>query len=64
MKELLELRAYQSFIYRLEGNHILVDGTVSGPSGDTKARFLIDTGADSCTMDYKWAKEVALGGES
>ena len=59
VKELLELRAYQSFIYRLEGNHILVDGTVGGPSGETKARFLIDTGAHSCTMDYKWAKEVA-----
>jgi len=59
VKELLELRAYQSFLYRLEGNHILVDGTVTGPSGETKARFLIDTGAHSCTMDYKWAKETA-----
>ncbi len=55
VKELLELRAYQSFQYRLEGNHILVDGLV----GDTKARFLIDTGADSCTMDIKFAKDVA-----
>ena len=59
VKELLELRAYQSFVYRLEGNHILVDGSVTGPGGETKARFLIDTGAHSCTMDYKWAKEVA-----
>jgi predicted aspartyl protease len=55
VKELLELRNYQSFQYRLEGNHILVDGKI----GDTKARFLVDTGAGSCTMDYKYAKEVA-----
>lgn len=59
VKELLELRAYQSFVYRLEGNHILVDGTVTGPAGETKTRFLIDTGADSCTMNYKFAKETA-----
>ncbi len=59
VKELLELRGYQSFIYRLEGNHILVDGVVGGPSGETKTRFLIDTGADSCTMNYKFAKETA-----
>jgi len=55
VKELLELRTYQSFEYRLEGNHILVDGKI----GDTKTRFLIDTGAHSCTMDYKFAKEIA-----
>ncbi|HEX2749274.1 MAG TPA: aspartyl protease family protein [Verrucomicrobiales bacterium] len=55
VKELLELRAYQSFQYRLEGNHILVDGLV----GETKARFLIDTGAHSCTMDLKYAKDIA-----
>ena len=55
VKELLELRSYQSFQYRLEGNHILVDGKI----GDTKARFLIDTGAHSCTMDYKYAKDIA-----
>jgi len=59
VKELLELRGYQSFQYRLAGNHMLVDGTVTGPSGDTKARFLIDTGAHGCTMEYKWAKETA-----
>jgi predicted aspartyl protease len=60
VKELLELRAYQSFIYRLEGNHILVDGIIGGPSGaETKTRFLIDTGAHGCTMNYKFAKEVA-----
>ena len=55
VKELLELRAYQSFQYRLDGNHIFVDGKV----GETKTRFMIDTGAHSCTMEYKFAKEVA-----
>lgn len=55
VKELLELRAYQSFQYRLEGNHILVDGLI----GSTKTRFLIDTGAHSCTMDVKFARNVA-----
>lgn len=59
VKELLELRAYQSFQYRLEDNHILVDGTVKGPSGETKTRFLIDTGAYHCCMDYKFATEKA-----
>lgn len=55
VKELLELRNYQSFQYRLEGNHILVDGFV----GETKARFLIDTGAHSCVMNLKFARDVA-----
>jgi len=55
VKELLELRSYQSFQYRLEGNHILVDGLI----GSTKTRFLIDTGAHSCTMDIKFARDVA-----
>jgi len=55
VKELLELRTYQSFQYRLEGNHILVDGMI----GPTKTRFLIDTGAHSCTMDVNFARNVA-----
>ena len=59
VKELLEFREYQSFQYRLDGNHILVDGLIGGPSGETKARFLIDTGAHGCTMDYNWAKDTA-----
>jgi len=55
VKELLELRTYQSFQYRLEGNHILVDGLI----GPTKTRFLIDTGAHSCVMDVHFARNVA-----
>lgn len=56
VKELLELRNYQSFDYRLSGNHILVDGKVS----DTKATFLIDTGAHGCVMHVGFAKKAEL----
>lgn len=56
VKELLELRNYQSFDYRLSGNHILVDGTVK----DTKARFLIDTGAHGCVLHLGFAEKAKL----
>jgi predicted aspartyl protease len=56
VKELLELRAYQSFAYRSSGNSILVDGTV----GSTKATFCIDTGAYSGLFDLKFAKSAGL----
>lgn len=51
-KELLELRNYQSTLYRLSGNHVIVDGTV----GPVKANILIDTGAHSGVLDITWAK--------
>jgi predicted aspartyl protease len=56
VKELLELRAYQSFTYRPSGNHILVDGLV----GTTKATFLIDTGAFSGVFHLAFAKQAGL----
>jgi len=56
VKELLELRGYQSFTYRSSGNHILVDGAV----GSTKATFLIDTGAYSGLFDLNFAKAAGL----
>jgi|GEM_PF-420111 len=56
VKELLELRAYQSFVYRASGNHILVDGTV----GTTKATFLIDTGAYSGVFNLDFSKKAGL----
>lgn len=52
VKELLELRGYQSFEYRMAGNHILVDGFVN----TTKAAFLIDTGAFSGVLHLDFAK--------
>ena len=56
VKELLELRNYQSFEYRLDGNHILVDGKV----GETKAVFLIDTGAYSGLLHLEFSKRAKL----
>ena len=56
VKELLELRAYQSFDYRLSGNQILVDGTVN----NLKTRFLIDTGAHGCVLHVGFAAKAKL----
>lgn len=52
VKELLELRGYQSFEYRASGNHILVDGLVN----TTKSTFLIDTGAFDGVLHIDFAK--------
>lgn len=53
IEELLELRAYQSFEYKREGNHIFVDGTLN----DNDVVWMIDTGADSSLLHLHWAKE-------
>lgn len=55
-KELLELRNYQSFEYRLDGNHILVDGMVN----TLKATFLIDTGAHGGVFHIPFAKSAGI----
>lgn len=46
VEELLDLRAYQSFKYKREGNHIFVDGTLN----DNKVVWMIDTGADNSLL--------------
>ena len=56
VKELLELRGYQSFEYRTAGNRILVDGLV----GTTKATFLIDTGAYDGLLHVDFSKQAGL----
>ena len=56
VKELLELRGYQSFEYRSSGNHILVDGSV----GSSKATFLIDTGAYDGLLNVAFSKSAGL----
>ena len=56
VKELLELRSYQSFEYRLDGNHVLVDGFVN----ETKATFLIDTGAYDGCFHLEFSKRAKL----
>ena len=46
VEELLDLRAYQSFKYKREGNHIFVDGTLN----DNEVVWMIDTGADNSLL--------------
>lgn len=53
IQELLELRAYQSFEYKREGNHIFVDGTLN----DNKVTWMIDTGADSSLLHLEAAQK-------
>jgi hypothetical protein len=53
IQELLELRAYQSFEYKREGNHIFVDGTLN----DNKVTWMIDTGADSSLLHLDAAQK-------
>lgn len=52
--QLLALRGYESFPFRLENNSIVVDGTMNGK----KARFLIDTGAGTSLLHDGFAKEA------
>ena len=52
IRELLELRGYESFKFRITDNHILVDGILN----EKPARFLIDSGAHSTVLDIKAAR--------
>ncbi|NIP98133.1 MAG: clan AA aspartic protease [Akkermansiaceae bacterium] len=54
VRELLELRGYESFKFRFSGNSILVPGRLNG----VKARFLIDTGAHSTVLHEPFAREA------
>ena len=56
VKEMLELRGYQSFEFDIEGNHIYVEGQVNGKP----MRFMVDTGADSSLIHSGSAEEAAL----
>ena len=56
VRELLELRGYQSLEYRLSGNHIVIDGEANG----VKARFLMDTGAHGGVFHIDFAKTAKL----
>ncbi|MGJ8696820.1 MAG: aspartyl protease family protein [Verrucomicrobiaceae bacterium] len=53
VEELLDLRRYQSFQYKREGNHIFVDGTLN----DHEVLWMIDTGADSSLLHLHWAEK-------
>jgi len=53
IEELLDLRAYQSFQYKREGNHIFVEGTLN----DNDVVWMIDTGADNSLLHLDSAKK-------
>lgn len=53
IKELLELRKYQSFEYDRRGNHIFVDGTLN----DNPVTYMVDTGADGTCLHVEAAKK-------
>jgi predicted aspartyl protease len=52
VRELLELRGYESFKFEFANNSIIVPGLLNGKP----ARFLIDTGAHSTVLDDAFAK--------
>ncbi|MCX6879856.1 MAG: retroviral-like aspartic protease family protein [Verrucomicrobia bacterium] len=56
IRQLLELRGYESFEFRLENNSILIDGKLNGKP----ARFLVDTGAGTSLLHAPFATSVGL----
>lgn len=54
IRQLLELRGYESFPFKLQGNSIFVDGKLNGKAGT----FLIDTGAGTSLLHIPFAKEA------
>jgi predicted aspartyl protease len=56
IRQVLELRGYESFEFRLENNSIFIDGKINGK----EARLLIDTGAGTSLLHAPWATSVGL----
>jgi predicted aspartyl protease len=54
VRQLLELRGYESFKFRLVSNSMIVEGELNG----TPAKFLIDTGAGSSVLHLPSAEEA------
>lgn len=54
VRQLLELRGYESFVFRFDGNSICIDGKLNGKSGS----FLIDTGAGTSLLHIPFAKDA------
>lgn len=54
VRELLELRGYESFKFEFANNSIIVPGLLNGK----KTRFLIDTGAHNTILHDAFAKEA------
>lgn len=53
IRQLLELRGYESFPFRFESNSIFMDGKLNGTAG----KFLIDTGAGTSLIHIPFAKK-------
>jgi predicted aspartyl protease len=53
VKDLLNIRSYQSFETERKGNHIYVEGALNGD----KAKFLVDTGADGSLFNIGSANQ-------
>jgi len=56
IRQCLELRGYESFTFRFEINHILIDGKLNGKP----ARVMIDTGASTSLLHTPFATQVGL----
>jgi predicted aspartyl protease len=56
IRQVLELRGYESFEFRLENNSIFIDGKINGK----EARLLIDTGAGTSLLHAPYATSVGL----
>jgi len=56
VRQLLELRGYESFVFELENNSIFIRGKLNGKP----ARFLIDTGAGTSLLHAPFAEDCGL----
>lgn len=54
IRQMLELRGYESFPFRFESNSIFMDGKLNGIPG----KFLIDTGAGTSLIHIPFAKKA------
>ncbi len=56
IRQILDLRGYESFPFRFESNSIFVDGKINGKP----AKLLIDTGAGTSLLHIPYAESVGL----
>ena len=56
VKELLELRGYQSFEFDIQGNHIFVEAEIN----EKPMNLMVDTGAHSSLLHLESAKEAGV----